>query len=144
MLLLKEAVYNGFHKSLPATKFVYLIYGPSVYFSGLGKDNTSTINAAEEIVRIICTLEDIDWKVYTFFDVQTFRGYPGKRPGKYSIDKLMIRDNPYKEGCAVIGWNNVVASASDRFHYNNNSLPTDVIPTEVFQTFVPLIYSDDV
>lgn len=47
-----------------------------VIYSGLTTEGKSTINAAEEIVKIIKDLEKItDENLVRFFDVQTSRGY---------------------------------------------------------------------
>ena len=85
---LKEAPYvtNG-----RVGRVVYAIEGSRCVFCGIsGRDASSTINAAEEIVEAIVRLDGVDPKTMVFYDLQTTSGYPNKVPGDYDFDRLDV------------------------------------------------------
>jgi hypothetical protein len=82
----------------PLQCVAYHIYGRQIVFTGLhnGDDGPrgSTINYAEEVVRAIATQEAIDGRRYTFYDLQTCRGYGGRGGeyyrGSYCLNELEL------------------------------------------------------
>lgn len=88
---LKETMYRVFHGD-PDENVVYLILGNEVYFTGI-LDNpraTSTINAAENVVKAIRTAEPQLDQGTIYYDIQTHRGGYGKKPGEYEVDRLVL------------------------------------------------------
>jgi len=74
---------------------VYTIVGNRCYFSGIECElRTSTINAAESIMQAISEQEGVPVNRLRWFDLQTHRGYGGKRPGEFKINELAIRADP--------------------------------------------------
>lgn len=75
------------------SEIAYVMDGKKVFFSCLTPSRTapSSINAAERIVLAIAGAERVDWQLFTFFDVQTHRGFPSRRVGTYSVDRLRIK-----------------------------------------------------
>ena len=67
----------------------YKIIRKEVFFAGLIREATSTINAAEDIIRAICKAEEISWQDFTFVDIQTHRGYQ-KAPGEFKANVLKL------------------------------------------------------
>ncbi len=134
MLNLKEAIYD-----LPRlAKVAYLVYRQTIYFSGITKPG-STINFAEQVVLAICKAEGIRWQDYTFVDVETFRGYPGYAPGSYCIDQLAIVNDAGKP--RVESWREI---ACRNWGTEDKLINETIMPKEVYQTFIPLIFSEDV
>ena len=108
---LKEVKYPcwgyGFEDFPRFNKAVYVIKGNSCYFSGIEKKkSTSTINAAEEIVKAIVTQENVSVHVLCYFDIQTYKGYH-KFPGEYEVDELIISPEGGK-GFHVSSWDPTV------------------------------------
>ena len=95
----KEVDYSVFFSPRYIGKVAYVIIGREVFFSGLTR-TTTTINAAEEIIRAICEAEGIRWQDFTFVDIQTHCGYP-KTPGDFEADVLELRSG---EELTVEGW----------------------------------------
>ncbi|MBI4132403.1 MAG: hypothetical protein HY474_02110 [Candidatus Sungbacteria bacterium] len=85
----------GLPEDLPQfNRVVYVILGKCCYFSGiercgLGRYATSTINAAESIIKAISGQEGVLISALRWFDLQTHRGYK-RRPGTYELDELLI------------------------------------------------------
>lgn len=102
---LKRLKYQGFLPPITESEVAYMIQGNMVIFSAthnVVSGKTSTINAAEEIVGLICEAEGItDWKSYKFYDLQTAIGYPHHQQGYFSIDELVFT---LAEHIAVGGW----------------------------------------
>ena len=92
-------------------KVVYELRGNKVIFSSLrsAREATSTIQAAELVVKAICNAEGIDWEnsefgnKYEFYDLSTPIGYPSRKDdylnrllregvglGEVEIDRLNI------------------------------------------------------
>ena len=137
---LKQATYQGFEKSRGPIRFVYLVAGNNVYYSGVDL-GTSTINAAERIITAISDAEGINWEDYTFHDIQTRRTYDTGHefdPNYYCVDRLTI-DNldgrPY-----VSGWQTIALSEAHarRSGINPDSLPR--VPADVLDAFRELIF----
>ncbi len=115
---LKKIEYQGFHGS--KGEIVYRKEGGKVIFSALkGSDQaTSTINAAEEIVKAICLAEGIEWRDpaffdnFEFYDFTTLLGYPSRMSLEESrhaeILKLKIIPRPGKSNDIYVdAWTNV-------------------------------------
>lgn len=83
---LKEVEYQGFVLSHNG-RIAYAVIEKEVFFSGLIRGVTTTINAAEAVVKAICEAEKIRWQDYTFIDIQTHCGYH-KAPGEFEVDVL--------------------------------------------------------
>ncbi|MDO8482348.1 MAG: hypothetical protein Q7S86_00835 [bacterium] len=64
-----------------------LFEGFRCVFSGVTSDGTSTINAAERIVKAIAEVEKA---TLMFYDLQTQKGYDFYRPGEYSFSRLIV------------------------------------------------------
>lgn len=94
MAKLKVVWYGGTWERFNG-RVAYVIDGTSVYFTSIPVSDrkyvTSTINAAERIVEAISEVEHIDWRYFAFHDIQTWRGYEGKRRGYYAIDRLTFQ-----------------------------------------------------
>lgn len=71
-----------------ALHVTYVIIAHDCVFTGL--ENGSTINWAEDIIRAICCAESCEYDALTFYDLQTHRGYKGKQPGQYELDRLSV------------------------------------------------------
>ncbi len=82
----------------PATastgKVAYLIDGQNIYFSSVRRNATSTVNAAEVIVRVLAELAGQSWRTLIFYDIQTHNGYDGWRRGSYEVNRLIIQPRP--------------------------------------------------
>lgn len=70
----------------------FVVDGSRVYFTAL-TPHGSSINTAEEIILAICRTIGRNWQRLTFHDLQTWRGYTGKRQGWWVCDRLEIRKN---------------------------------------------------
>lgn len=96
--MLKEAQYPCFGAGMGGREFnkvVYYVNGRECYFSGIELTNrTSTVNAAESIIRIICDQEGIYWEEARFFDLKTHLGYPIAR-GEYELNELSLVRNSH-------------------------------------------------
>jgi len=68
---------------------LYWLEGDRCIFSGVTRD-TSTINAAESVVKAICAKEHVSPERITFFDLQTSRGYP-KPESEFHFDRLVLK-----------------------------------------------------
>lgn len=72
-------------------RVVYVIIGDCCYFSGIERRlRTSTVNAAESIVKAISEQEEVAIERLRWFDLQTRRGYQWYAPGKYELQELLI------------------------------------------------------
>jgi hypothetical protein len=104
--LLKQAKYPCFgypFEGFPQyNKVVYAIFGKRCYFCGIEREaRTSTINAAEHIIKSIATLEKVPVTTFRYFDLQTHAGY--KKPsGVYELDELIFEMWPGTEEEGVI------------------------------------------
>lgn len=109
---LKRVEYKGFRGN--NGEVVYRIQGKKVMFSAIQSalEATSSINAAESIVKAICNTEGIDWrkpsffKEYEFYDLTTPLGYRHRTeypiPGEDPIQILKLALVPSgKEGLHV-------------------------------------------
>lgn len=105
---LKYLEYGGLHPPHRRGEVAYMVVDTMVIFSGLegSAGRTSTINAAEEIVSLICAAESIDWREYEFFDLQTWMGYPNHTTGYYCLERLILS----REQIRVESWLPVVSS----------------------------------
>ncbi len=102
----KTLVYRGFNPPLSQVEIAYRVMGNKIIFTALEKATgakTSTINAAEEIVRLICEAEGLKWQECEFFDLQTWVGYPIHGHGYFSLDQLIFDEN---ERLWVKSWEN--------------------------------------
>lgn len=72
---------------------VYLIHEGVVYFSGMDKDRSTTVNEAESVILAIANEEKIDWFNFEYVDVQTTHGYD-ESEGWYCISYLEISIQP--------------------------------------------------
>lgn len=74
--------------------------GNKCIFSGVTPDGRTTINSAEEIIKIITAEES--GKQLKFYDLQTHKGYSHYAPGEYDFCLLVFhgkQDDP-----DVYGW----------------------------------------
>ncbi len=100
---------------------VYGVDGRKIVFSGIRTGvRTSTINAAEDIIRAICRQESISHKQYLFFDLLTHTGYESRelKPGCYKIAQLRITCNSGNVSVEQWMWGRcspAVENAFDRF-----------------------------
>lgn len=90
MFLKNMVVYPNFH-ALGESVVVYVRHENKVFFSGLNSDATSTINAVEPIIRLICTRENSTPSTLQFYDLQTHRGYANRRIGDYVLSKILFK-----------------------------------------------------
>lgn len=104
--MLKEAKYRNWGYPAVGPEFgvvKYAIKGRECYFSGVPKalyEVTSTINAANDIVKAIAGQEDVAITDLRFFDLQTHLAYD--RPeGEFEFDELIIS---FANGQMSIGW----------------------------------------
>jgi len=97
--LLKEARYKcwgfGYGSQFPEYNVVvYAIIDGCCYFSGIERERrTSTINAAESIIKAISEQEGVAIERLRWFDLQTHLGYR-KGHGEYELDEVLIGFNP--------------------------------------------------
>jgi hypothetical protein len=116
-------------------EIVYALHENEIYFTA-SKHGPSTINFAEQIITLICRQEEIDWKSYTFFDIQTTWGYPTswRELDDFCIDRLHIDMN--KEYPSVQGWETIVHSPGwygMKTHYPQDL--ADSAPSWILETF---------
>lgn len=106
-IIVGEVDYPGFVQS-SGGRVRYVVYVNKVYFSALtsARESTSTINAAERIIRSICTAEGLEWSNYMFFDIQTSVGYPWHDQGYFKAEKLDVTAIGGGD-FAVEGWHQV-------------------------------------
>lgn len=91
----------------------YMVHGKAVYFSAVTQAKTSTVRAAERIVRAICEQETISHSGYVFYDVQTHLGWPDIPEGKFRIKKLDIDPDMYN----VTDWHEVTMLPPEAFGF---------------------------
>lgn len=119
----------------------YVRLGDTVYFTGLmGPDKaTSTINAAEDVIRAISAAEQCSWQQLTFYDVETHRGYYKRPTGSYIINRLEVESG--QKGRPMVQYWHPVAMTADMLGRNAvrdlSELPG--VPEEVLQAFSPYI-----
>ena len=89
MTPIKTAVYRNFGSG--TSRVAYVIDGDKVYFCGLNPRGSSTINAASRVIEAIAAKERLPWPGLEFYDIQTRRGYQGKPPGWFEIDRIHFR-----------------------------------------------------
>lgn len=99
--MLKQAEYECWGWGVPGmpryNKVVYVIMENCCYFSGIEREKrTSTINAAESIIKSIAQQEGVSPMSFRYFDLQTHRGYD-KLPGEYQLDELILEKDPRGE-----------------------------------------------
>jgi hypothetical protein len=71
---------------------VYMFQDGAVYFSALNSDGTSSINAAEKIIRLIAVRQEMSsHHAVKFYDVQTHRGYLHMAAGEFLITRIQCR-----------------------------------------------------
>lgn len=107
--------YRGFSNTFG--EVYYVIIDRDVYFSGVTPANkvTSTINAAESIIKILAEEAGCPARFLTFYDIQTWRGYPGLyQGGSFEISRLVVE---YEEGPHVQNWI-PCAMSEDRIGHN--------------------------
>ncbi len=98
-VVLKELDYPNFW--IGTSRVAYAIFPDRrVVFSGITREGTSTINAAESIIQEICRREEIDPYAHRWFDLQTNRQYGDGRfncphPGEFEFNELHFRPNPH-------------------------------------------------
>lgn len=75
---------------------VYLIIKNKCIFSGITWPG-STINYAEDIIKVILEQERLNLGSIKFYDLQTHLGYSRKEPGEFDFDylKLDIRKDTF-------------------------------------------------
>lgn len=105
MTELKMVGYPNFH--VGSSRVAYIVDGDRVYFTGLDKHGTSTINAAETIVKAIASEEERSWVGLEFFDLQTHTGYTSRNPGQYEIDRLRVKARC--DELVIDGWERVLS-----------------------------------
>ena len=125
-LSLKEVDFDGFYPPMTKSKVAYVVDGYNIYFSGLERRKTSTINAAEEVILVLCRAEGLKWQNCQFYDIQTHLGYR-KSPGEYIVDSLKVirPSGGSPESLFVEAW---------------RPMPPEQIPSEVLKLFEPLIH----
>ncbi len=89
---LKKVCYVNFGGNLKDGYVEYIIQDNNCIFTGITISG-STINYAREIIDAICKKEGINDKNFTFFDLQTHKGYQGKRPGEFEYSILEFSDS---------------------------------------------------
>ncbi len=88
----KTVAYRGFIRA-GDSEVTYVIHGKNIYYTGLHRNRTSTINAAENVVGAICEAEKIGWRDYTFHDVVCQSCYKHYKPGEFRIAQLQLEPN---------------------------------------------------
>lgn len=95
----KSLKYEGYCPPRTSAEVAYIIVGNKVIFtateSSLGK--TITVNAAKEIIRLICEAEGLDWQLCVFYDLQTQVGYPHFPRGYFSFEELLFANGELLE-----------------------------------------------
>lgn len=94
---MKRADYKNFNGTPNSVDYIIIDDGICV-FSGLSSKGTSTVNAAERIVKAI---NEIEKKPLVFYDLQTQKGYDYYSPGEYSFSLLNIED---QDNPKVLSW----------------------------------------
>lgn len=84
---LKRIAYPNFSRGESFVDYV-IFDGTMCVFTAVDRLGTSTINAAERIVKLIQEREGMSSLV--FYDLQTERGYVGYKPGQYEFSKLTV------------------------------------------------------
>jgi hypothetical protein len=103
----KRAHFQGCMPNNSLNVVSYVMYsGKQIVFTGLHNTTEgpagSSINFAEDIIAVIAKKENINPQGYTFYDLQTPKGYPSHEPGDYSFNKLRPQ---WKNGVIVqMGW----------------------------------------
>lgn len=85
---LKRLAYTNLHNGGKNFVDYVIINGSQCIFSGASDSGTSTINAAESIVALICREEKRN--DLTFFDLQTYLGYSHYQKGEYDFNQLTV------------------------------------------------------
>lgn len=94
---MKRIAYPNFGKGRSYVDY-QIFDGQRCIFSGVTDGGTSTINAAERIIKAIAEAEKVPLE---FYDLQTQKGYSYYRPGEYSLDLLILKDGRLD---SVIAW----------------------------------------
>jgi hypothetical protein len=144
--MLKETKYRCWGYPFPGCpefhKVVYAIIGNVCYFSGTER-GTSTINAAESIIKEICTQENVPIKNLRFVDIQTHLGYR-KPSGVYMVNELTIKLRPgtkRKGGIEQIeiGGEKGLLITGDQEGFEVTSWAKTPFPVDVLELFRPYI-----
>lgn len=121
---LKRLRYKGFNPPYTSAEILYMVVGNEVIFTAAENSGskTTTINAVEEIIALICETEELDWRDYMFYDMQTWIGYPHHGFGYYCIDKLVFAESA---NLHVTSWQKV-ASSTDQPNFLQG-LPREIV-----------------
>ena len=135
---LEEATYPsrvpGFVGDPIRFKYTVIEENRKVFFSGTEQKGTSTVNAAPDVILAICHAARIAPADYTFFDVLTHRGIPGKDPGYCEIHELRISG----EGTRLrVPGRRIIAIAQENADIDPSVL--DALPEDYRDAFVRLI-----
>lgn len=112
---LKRILYSNQGIKKSSADYAVFDYGDCV-FSGVTKDGKSTINAAEDIIRIISRAEGIP---LTFFDLQTRLGYGHYKEGEYFLNLLIVIN---QQDPQVVEWRRVQFPRPDVFRVFQNHI----------------------
>ncbi|OGY15645.1 MAG: hypothetical protein A2784_04505 [Candidatus Chisholmbacteria bacterium RIFCSPHIGHO2_01_FULL_48_12] len=123
---LKKVEYKGFrgHNG----EVAYQRRGNKVLFSAITEagETTSTVNAAEAVVKAICEAEGVDWRgedfgSLEFYDLMTKVGYPCRKLEDWEINRLgvVVGNVDGKKQIQVTEWIPVVVPESDGAQGNN-------------------------
>jgi len=124
--VLKEARYGCWAAGLDGfpeqNKVLYIFVGNACYFTGVEREmRTSTINAAESIIRSICQLEQVQPFDIHWYDLQTSLGYGGAgsrwHPGTFVLSELMVELDPRKE-LYVRSWPDIEITPTILAHFH--------------------------
>ena len=94
---MRQATYKNLNNTPNSVDYI-IFYNCVCVFSGTKNDGTSTVNAAERVVKAI---SDIEKKPLKFYDLQTQKGYGYYSPGEYSFSLLNIKD---QDNPKVLSW----------------------------------------
>lgn len=84
---IKQLCYAIFGGDLTDGFVEYIIRGRICVFTGI-TISRSTINGVDEIIPLIARAENVNPNDLIFFDLQTYLGYSGKKPGQYEFDQV--------------------------------------------------------
>lgn len=93
----------------------------TIVFSGITWNKTSTVNVAEDIIRLLCDEEHRGPSSTRFFDLQTCLGYNYHRPGHFQYDEVTVDE-----------------------HFKNPGWTPVTCPTEIVNLFREYIGGDEV
>ena len=118
-------------RSREAIRVVYIIYGDGmcIFTAIRSRFGPSSINAAEDIIQAIASIERIDPLKPRWFDLQTHRMYH-KAPGEFEYDELELDGQP-------AGSQPDSRSPGDRIHVRHwyrDECPPDII--ELFAQYI--------